>query len=235
MSQPSLPIESKGSASSVVPSPSTKETHTMTTSAHVIDQSALDLHAALIAKLTAAYGRPTSPTVDYTAPTVVVSVKRNALPVPGTESSDGSCAAPIVTRIASAPLPSAHTLDAKGYIVAMRRAATRDARIAAIAGYVGYDTTGDYATQEFSANTKAQQALRGAPRPLARPVHSGSVSVAGFIAGMPDQAGKRRANLEAQERDTVEAIILCETHNDHTLGDLGRAHLASIRAELASL
>src|SRR5271155_4349991 len=197
MTQPSLPIESKGSACSAT---LTHEAHTMTTSAHTIDQSALDSHAALIARLTAAYGRPSAPST-HIAPTVVVSVKRNASPVPGTESADGSCAAPIVAKVASAPLPFVGTLDAKGYMVAMRRAATRDARIAAIAGYVGYQTTGNYAAQEFSANTKAHQALRGAPKALARPVHSGSVSVAGFIAGMPDQAGKRRANLEAQERD----------------------------------
>jgi len=152
-------------------------------------------HAAIIAQLTAAYGRPKTAAV---AP--VVSIVRDACPAPvaGIENADGSCAAPIVARIVSAPLPVKGTIDARAFIVSMRRAATRDQRIGAIAAYIGYNTCGVYSSQEMAANMKAQQELRGAPKALATPVHTARATVAGFIAGMPDLEARRETDLAAR-------------------------------------
>src|SRR5574337_706885 len=56
-------------------------------------------------------------------------------------------------------LPAKGTHDARGYIVAMRRASTRDERIQAIAGFVGYDRSADFSANEFRANQTARRDL----------------------------------------------------------------------------
>src|SRR5208282_1691958 len=120
------------------------------------------------------------------------------------------------------------TMSAKDYIISSRRASSRDERIQAIAAYMGFDSRGDFASQELQATLKAQQELRGAPRPLARPVHTAAVSVQGFIAGMPDHAAKNKANLEARGRASIDAIIDNDKAADNAANEADRVMYAGM-------
>ena len=55
-------------------------------------------------------------------------------------------------------LPAAGTLGAKGFIMMMNRAKSRDEKIVAIAAYIGYEVGGDFATQEMAAHANANEA-----------------------------------------------------------------------------
>ena len=104
--------------------------------------------------------------------------------------------------ITSAPLPEKGSLDARSYFIAMRRAVNRDERINAIAGFAGFDRHGEYASQELAANILARQTLR--PLPANPPVRSVLPTMAGYVAGMPNNEATRIADLQARERITAE-------------------------------
>lgn len=105
--------------------------------------------------------------------------------------------------------PAVGTLDARGFLVAMRRATTRDEQIKAIAGYCGYDRHGDHGAQDLSARMMAQRELRGAPAPLPRPIHttaSAMATVKGYVHGMPDGVATKVADLLGRERLAAENL-----------------------------
>jgi hypothetical protein len=247
MSQTSLPIEPKGSALIATTNP-THEVCAMTTVSHTVPVLSADDTATLIARLTASYGRPVAvaPAANVKPQSKLAAIKA-AQAAMSDKVEDGSQAAPVIRQlITTAPLPTAGTLSAKDYIIASRRATSRDDRIKAIAGYMGFDSRGDFASQELQATMKAQQELRGTVRPLARPVHSGSVSVAGFIAGMPDHAAKNKANLEARERAAIDAGLETAKAADYAtseadrvmyagMAQVERERLTQIQADLAAL
>jgi hypothetical protein len=105
-------------------------------------------------------------------------------------------------------LPPVGTYDARGFLIAMRRAVSRDEQIAAIAGYVGFDRHGEFGAQDLAARMTAQRALNGCQAGT-RPVHTSLPSVAGYVAGMPDETAKRVANLKGRE------TLAAETMADH--------------------
>jgi hypothetical protein len=133
-------------------------------------------------------------------------------------------------------LPEVGTYDAKGYMKQMVRAHDRNERIAAIAGYVGYDTTISYSANELSANLRAKQTLRGNVVALPRPVHSAPTgpTLSGYVSGLPNATDKRRQDLKGREVVAAEAML---DHNKaaaaHLLrGDQANAHHAATLAQV---
>jgi hypothetical protein len=236
MSRASLPIEPKGSALIATTNP-TYEVCAMTTVSHTVPVLSADDTATLIARLTASYGRPVAVVqAANVKPQSKLAAIKAAQAAMSDKVEDGSQAAPVIRQlITTAPLPTAGTLSAKDYIVTMRRASDRDSKIRAIAAYCGFDNRGDYASQEYTATAKAHRELRGNPAPLSRPVHSGSVTVAGYISGTPDHAAKNRANLLAREVAAVDALIEWEKQGNAGMVQVETERLAQIRADLAVL
>lgn len=122
-----------------------------------------------------------------------------------------------------------------------RQGADRDQMIRAIAGYVGYDPTRNFGDQEVFARRKAQQEIM----PHLRPVFTKpAMSVAGYIAGMPDERAKRLGDLRGRERLAVDTMLEHEkaaseatTEQDRkvqlALAQVERERLANIRKDLA--
>ncbi len=106
-------------------------------------------------------------------------------------------------------LPATGTLDARAFIVAMRKATDRNEQIKCIAAFVGYDAKGDFGSQEVAARAKAQRELSGAPiqGPTRAEVKAASRSMTGFVAGMPDNIQRKLADLQAREVAAVDAML----------------------------
>lgn len=104
----------------------------------------------------------------------------------------------------------------------------RDAAMALIAGFVGFDRSRDFGVQLDMARDRAVAMLRGTPKVR----HSATVTVAGYVAGMPDEQGKRVGDLLARERLAAETMAEHEqASKDHMArGDTANA---SIEAQLA--
>lgn len=102
------------------------------------------------------------------------------------------------------------TLDAKSFLVAMRKASTRDEQVKLIHAYCGYDTRGDYGTQDMQARAKAQRELNPGKvdqGPTREEQRAASRSMVGYVQGMPDHQAAQLAALQAREAETAEAII----------------------------
>jgi hypothetical protein len=199
---------------------------------HLIDPSSVD---SIIARLVASYQQPTAP-----APLVAVrhvkggkakaekvsKVKDLASLASDEPNADGSQIAPATAALppVSAPLPTGGTIDAKQFVIASRRAKTREERIQAIAGFVGYNSSELYSVNELRANLAAQRALRGAPAPLSQPIHSIRPTLSGYVSGTPDMLAKRQADL------TGRAVLAVETQLD--LEREARTHLS--RGDMAN-
>jgi hypothetical protein len=176
---------------------------------------------------------------------------RIAKPIGGSRDAkdDGSRAAPKNDLPAPKSIEAnfkVGTLNGSQFLVAMRRASTRDSQIAAIASYIGYNSTQPFGEQDSAARAAAQREIRPATA-LAFPFSRGTVSKGGSsVAGEPDHASKHRANLEARERLAVDTMLLHEaTANAATaenakelyrgLAQVERERLVQIRADIASL
>jgi hypothetical protein len=85
--------------------------------------------------------------------------------------------------------------------------------IKAIDAFVGYEATGNFGSQELNARTLASRILSGNKvdsGPTREEQHRASRSLAGFVAGLPDNMAKQLANLRAQVERVTEALIECE-------------------------
>lgn len=109
--------------------------------------------------------------------------------------------------IITGALPLPGTLDAKRFLIALRKAGDRVEQIRAIAGYVGYNTADSYGTQEYAARSKAQREIKPAVV-MAKP----EVSSRGYVAGMPDNRSKKLADLMGRERVVSGKIAEQEQH-----------------------
>ena len=154
---------------------------------------------AFIAGLTASYKQP-----EFTTQTLVKVERKPRAAKAHTarkssqllaETAPAVVAPTMASPVNAAPppvvaqLPTAGTLSAKEYFVAMRRATDRDARIAAIAGFIGYNRGEMYSPQELAANLQARKVLTP---PKASPAVSGAaVSLVGYVKGVPDMKGKQ--------------------------------------------
>lgn len=193
-----------------------------------------DLMSSVLAKLAASYTAPESEPIDPSflpesegvvigrnldaAMVKAIRAKLGLLPPKAQatvkaalDKGDGSQAAPIGTpRPRGVELPAAGSLEAKGFLVAMRRAKNRDESIFAIAAYCGFDTSANYGAQETAAKMRAQRELHPIKvdaNEVWRRNGSPVQTVAGYVAGLPDMTANRLANLEAQEVVATESLL----------------------------
>lgn len=172
--------------------------------------------AAIIALATSANADPTTQSEHEEVSTVETVIGRNISPKE-------------LRAVRTAPIRKALTanivqptfvpsLDARSFIIAMRKASTRDEQIKCIAAYVGYDPTGNFGPQEVAARAKAQRELSGRPIQGATmaEVKAASRSMTGFVAGMPQPSQKLLANLRAREQATTASMIAATTDAERT-------------------
>ncbi|HEY6021720.1 MAG TPA: hypothetical protein VIY48_18180 [Candidatus Paceibacterota bacterium] len=121
------------------------------------------------------------------------------------------------------------SIGAAGFLKMLRSAKDRQQSIEAIHAYVGYDMAGDFGTQEYRAKAKANLELK----PIAI-VAKATPVMQGYVAGMPNNAGKFQHNLKARERLAVEGLIenlkIAESVSDEREVTL-RQGLAQVEAE----
>jgi hypothetical protein len=137
----------------------------------------------------------------------------------------------------SDPLPQAGTLTPQAFIVAMRRAKSREEQIKAIAGYVGYDSRQLFGAQETMARMQANRAISGHKLVIRTPTetHNAYRSVQGYCHGLPDHDAKRLADLKAREVETVESMVKCEEVGNLIMAEECRVTLSQIRALIDTL
>ena len=182
-----------------------------------------------------------------------VTVTFSPLPSPKIKAKKLPKAPTVTTTAAALGLYGiiAGTLDASGFMVAMRSAGKRlnesgfpytaplEVRgdlIKAIAGYVGYDPRADFGTQETAARAKAQRELSGC-KVTAGPstLRNASKSLDGFVAGLPNHHAKALANLLAQRASTVDAIAAASAAGDETRLALEQERLSHLRSQIEAM
>lgn len=182
---------------------------------------------------------PTVVTVVRNAPTKEKKVKASKSAAPIHDPNAGKSMTPGIT------LPERNTLDAAGFLQAMRDAGkrkteegkpifqpneVRNDQIKAIHAYCGYDNRQNFGSQDQAARSKAQRELRGAPK--AAEVTAPSRSVAGYVAGMPQPSHRILLNLQARERAAAEAMIDAKTDEERATQ---RAILDQVQRAIAEL
>ncbi len=216
--------------------------------------------ADLLAKLSATYDTP--------------SVKEGTVVLPGTKAPKAPKAKkekinkgkPMVGSVAeqeaNAPtaeakpgptidLPPVGSIDAPGFMMAMRRATDQPQKVKVIHGYCGYLMGQPYGPQESAAYDKARKELKpikvDPSEPFKATIRPIDPSVAGFIAGMPDGHQKKLADLLAREKTTAEAIgefqVKCDNkelpgevrEEARMLMQLETGRLFQIRQDIANL
>jgi hypothetical protein len=93
----------------------------------------------------------------------------------------------------------------------MNRAKSRDEKICAIAGFVGYDGRLTFGEQEASATGKARAEISPlkVSGPTREEIRSAQRSAVGYVAGMPDGLKRTIQDLVGRENLAV------STRNDH--------------------
>ncbi len=198
--------------------------------------------ASILATLAATYATTDSdPSTNGTRPKVVSSttVKPKGAKVKTAKVATGEQAAPKNNTpvVLPANLPLKGTYDGRAFLMVLRsvgmrtkehknevtgeirqvpvfdQSLVRDDTIAAIAGYVGYDPTGDFGEQDQEARAKAQRELKPVvPQQFKRTLVA--PTVAGYVAGVPNETAKLAVNLEARERLAADALSAFEKVND---------------------
>lgn len=174
--------------------------------------------ANIIALVSSVNADPTTVPDTSDEPLTVVTVVGRNIPKP----SKGQKAAPIQDPNAGKSmtpglaLPERNTLDAKSFLLTVRRAKDRNEVIQAIHAYCGYNHTGNFGTQEQEARAKAQRELRGVVTsgPSREEQRSAARSAAGFVAGMPKPSQRILADLKAREQAFAEAMIDAKTDEE---------------------
>lgn len=175
-------------------------------------------------------------------------------------NSQGAQAAPVahLPGPISMPLPEKGTLEAEGFLKAMRSAGVRKGKmepimkredeIRAIASYCGYDHSLLHGAQEVAARMQAQRDLK----PIvagAEYKRNGSplVSGEGYVAGLFDAKARTIADLKGREVTAAEALIAHRNDYQNTersaderaqsavLAQLEEERLCAIQADLATL
>lgn len=182
---------------------------------------------------------PTIVTVVRNAPTKEKAHKVSKHAAPIHNPNAGKSMTPGIT------MPERNTLDAHGFLVAMRDAGkrrteegkpfvdqreVRNDQVKAIHAYCGYDNRRDFGSQDLEARAKAQRELRGAPKTVE--VVKPSQSVAGYVAGMPKPSQRILLNLQARERAAAEAMIDAKTEEERATH---RAILDQVQRAIAEL
>lgn len=149
-------------------------------------------------------------------------------------------------------LPKAGMLDARGFMLAVRKAGrrvngdgkpytdpsqVRNDMIRAIAGYVGYDVAGDYGSQELVAKSKAHRELSGKPitgMTIAER-REASRNMTGHVAGLPDMIAKQVGDLRGREVKLCEDMLAADKVGDQAEAQRLYALLGNTRDEIARL
>lgn len=138
------------------------------------------------------------------------------------------------------PLPEKGTLDAKGFLLASRRAKSRDESIAAIAAYIGYNQNESFGTNDSAARMQAKREMNPiapAKEEYRRNGQSPSNSVVGYIAGVPNHRQRQLQDLLARERMAVEEMGSFEQKAKEATSEAernvwqGRAMLEKVRLQ----
>jgi len=152
-------------------------------------------------------------------------------------------------------LPDRGSLDAKGFLLAMRDAGKRtvegrtfvDPRekrndeIRAIHAFyyevrqgvhvcIGYDPKRDFGSQEQASRMLAQRDLRGAPKLSAHTAPSRTLG--GYVAGMPDMKARKLADLQGREVAAVDAMLAHQRDADDTNRSPAERELSAGLAEV---
>ena len=117
-------------------------------------------------------------------------------------------------------------LDAKGFMVAMRKAKTRDESIVAICGYTGLTwnvVSGDFGNQDREARAAAMREIRAAqgikviPGPSKEEKRSAERSMLGFVHGMPVPQQRLVLDLRARAQSAAEARDKATTDQERSM------------------
>jgi hypothetical protein len=171
-------------------------------------------------------------------------------------SNGGNTTPKMVTTI---PLPVKDSLDARAFLLAMRTAGQRctadgkvytdpahirNDQIIAIAGFIGWDNSLDFGTQDSTARLKATSDLHPMPAtPAFRRINN---SIVGYVSGMPNETAKRLGDLQGRERLAVDTMsehvkLAKEATNDQdkgmheALAQVEEERLVQIRKDLLDL
>jgi hypothetical protein len=130
--------------------------------------------------------------VTVTAPAPLIPAVEQGVNALRQGENDGPSGLPV--------LPLAGTIDARTFIISMRGAKDRPAKIQAIAAFCGYDTHEPLGSQEMNAMAKARRVLNPITPGLDRSaVRSAQASLSGYVSGMPDNTGKQIQDLLGRE------------------------------------
>ena len=205
----------------------------------------------VLAAAVASYAKSATVTVTETKLVKIQSAKKAKAPkAKKTPSPNGEVTQAVkVTGTPGPVLPLAGTFDARGYLLAARNAKSLNEKIQAIAAYVGYNPTESFGTQEMIATLKAKSELK--PLVITGPTReerfSAARSVAGYVAGMPDNQQKVLADLLAREKNAAEerdnhakqarnpALTPEQRKNHAGLSALEHKRMLQIRKDIAAL
>lgn len=218
-----------------------------------------DTQSIVLAALAASYIVPDqSPSVNGARPKIVTTPKApKARKTPKASKSDVK---PLTAAVMPSNMPEKGTLNAREFLLAFRDSGkrqvegktlfhpnlVRDDIIRAMAGYVGYDPTGDFGTQDQAARSKAQLELKPIVGEEYKRVKVAQ-SIGGFVSGIPDNRDKRTQDLLAREAIAVdelsryqyasEDLSRSETDRDvsATMARLESERIEQIRKDIASM
>jgi len=202
----------------------------------------MGLIESLLAKLTASYDATSATASEVDEPIEELVIGRNWTP-DMIKAARGGTAEPVKAEtprpierqgrretttdntgkplIHGISLPKKGTLDARGFLVAMRSAGLRVSKEGAkfidpsevrndsiqnIAAYCGYDSRQNYGPQELAAKSKANLELRPIkvnPNEVWRRSGTPEVRPDGYTKGIPDMVARRVAHLEGREREII--------------------------------
>lgn len=197
--------------------------------------------ANLIALVSSVNADPSTQPEINVEPEIVETVVGRNLPKPVRGKKASESAAPIhnsnegKAMVHAVVMPEKGTLDARGFILAVRRAKDRTETIQAIAAYCGYDNRRDFGTQDQEARAKAQREIRGPVStmgPSREEQRAASRSAAGFVAGMPKPSQKLLANLRAREQSIAEAMIDAKTEEERSAAKVALSQVRQAIDEL---
>lgn len=195
--------------------------------------------ASILAALAATYAvSQPDPSTNGSRPKVVTTATTTPK-APKVKKSSGEQAAPKNSAPAILPpnLPAKGTYDGRAFLMVLRQAGirskevtnevtgevsqqtyhdpslTREDTIKAIAGFVGYDAAGDFGEQDLAARAAAQRDIKPIKGEAFRRVLV-APSIAGYVAGMPNDTAKLAVDLEARERLAAAAMVAFEKVKD---------------------
>jgi hypothetical protein len=199
---------------------------------HATEQKAIEAQAVTVTVVGS---------LNPTTRTKAVKAKSKTVPIQGNPEKKATVHGAIMVEKGS--------LEAKGFLHAMRHARTRDEQITAISAYIGYDRRQDFGPQDVAARAQAQREVSGkvVRGPTRSEQQSAARTLTGYVAGMPDNLQRQIANLLGQETVAADALIGHEKDAadksrstvDRTLSAglvaIERDRLSHIRSQLTAL